>query len=60
VTLGRSDTCDLVLDEDDTTVSRFHAILVRVGIRWAINDTDSANGTFVNRRGGRRADSSRR
>ncbi len=46
-TIGRSPDCGIFLD--DVTVSRKHAVLVKQGGRWAIEDLGSLNGTFVNR-----------
>ena len=47
VTVGRSATCDLILD--DVTVSRPHADLRRLpNGEYAITDKDSLNGTYVN------------
>jgi pSer/pThr/pTyr-binding forkhead associated (FHA) protein len=45
-TIGRDPASDVVVE--DPTVSRHHADIVRDGPGWAIVDTDSANGTFVN------------
>jgi hypothetical protein len=46
VVLGRSDECDLVLDE--TGISRRHARLHLEGATWVLSDLGSANGTTVN------------
>ena len=46
--IGRSPECDVFLD--DVTVSRKHAVLVREGDAFRIEDQGSLNGTFVNRR----------
>ncbi len=46
--IGRSPECDVFLD--DVTVSRKHAVLVREGDVYRIEDQGSLNGTFVNRR----------
>ena len=46
--IGRSPECDVFLD--DVTVSRKHAVLVREGDTFRIEDQGSLNGTFVNRR----------
>jgi hypothetical protein len=46
--IGRSPDCDVFLD--DVTVSRKHALLVREGRRFRIEDQGSLNGTFVNRK----------
>ena len=48
ITVGRSPDCEIFLD--DVTVSRKHALLVRSGERFTIEDAGSLNGTFVNRR----------
>jgi len=48
LTIGRSPKCDIFLD--DVTVSRSHAVLVRRGAGFQIEDQGSLNGTFVNRR----------
>ena len=47
-TIGRSPDCDFFLD--DVTVSRKHAVLLREGDEFRIEDRGSLNGTFVNRR----------
>jgi DNA-binding CsgD family transcriptional regulator len=47
VTLGRSSDNQLVV-EDDTALSRHHALLERVGAAWFVRDLNSSNGTFVN------------
>jgi hypothetical protein len=47
-TIGRSPDCGIFLD--DVTVSRKHAVLVRDGDSWVIEDGGSLNGTFVNRK----------
>ena len=46
-TIGRSPDCDVFLD--DVTVSRRHAVLIRRGEEWFIEDQGSLNGTFLNR-----------
>jgi pSer/pThr/pTyr-binding forkhead associated (FHA) protein len=48
LTIGRSPDSDIFLD--DVTVSRRHAVLVRRGRSFAIEDLGSLNGTFVNRK----------
>jgi hypothetical protein len=45
--IGRSPDCEIFLD--DVTVSRRHAILIRQGGGYAVEDQGSLNGTFVNR-----------
>ena len=47
VTLGRDAGSDIFLD--DVTVSRRHAEIRRNGNEFTIFDSDSLNGTFVNR-----------
>ena len=46
--IGRSPDCDIFLD--DVTVSRKHALLVREGGSFRIEDQGSLNGTFVNKK----------
>jgi pSer/pThr/pTyr-binding forkhead associated (FHA) protein len=48
VTIGRSEGADILLD--DITVSREHARVVRRPDGFYIEDADSLNGTYVNRR----------
>jgi len=48
ITIGRSPDCDIFLD--DVTVSRRHAVIVRRGDAFVIEDQGSLNGTFLNRR----------
>ena len=48
VTIGRRPVSDIFLD--DVTVSRDHAILVRRGSEYYLDDCGSLNGTYVNRR----------
>lgn len=45
-TLGRSDSCDIVVD--DKAISRLHARIEARGPRYWLHDEQSANGTFVN------------
>ena len=45
---GRSRESELFLD--DVTVSRSHAIFERDDSGWNVRDSDSLNGTYVNRR----------
>ena len=52
MSLGRSPTCDVVID-GDMSVSRFHAVIARRAKGWTVIDTYSKTGTFVN---GRRID----
>ena len=51
VTLGRSDECDVVLR--DRSISRKHALLVREGEVWFVQDLGSTNGVTKD---GRRAE----
>ena len=47
MTIGRRPDSDIFLD--DVTVSRDHAVLVRRGSDWYLDDCGSLNGTYVNR-----------
>jgi pSer/pThr/pTyr-binding forkhead associated (FHA) protein len=47
-TIGRSPDCDIFLD--DVTVSRRHAVALKLGDAFMIEDQGSLNGTFLNRR----------
>ena len=47
LTVGRRPDSDIFLD--DVTVSRDHAILVRRGSDYYLDDCGSLNGTYVNR-----------
>jgi ABC-type multidrug transport system ATPase subunit/predicted component of type VI protein secretion system len=44
--IGRDPSNDIALDAP--TVSRYHAVIERVGQRYRVRDQRSANGTFVN------------
>ena len=48
LTIGRRPDSDIFLD--DVTVSRDHAVLVRRGNGYFLDDCGSLNGTYVNRR----------
>jgi FHA domain/zinc-ribbon domain len=48
ISVGRSPDCEIFLD--DVTVSRRHAVLVRQGDGFSIEDEGSLNGTFVNKK----------
>jgi hypothetical protein len=48
MTVGRRPESDVFLD--DVTVSRDHALIVRRGSDWFLDDCGSLNGTYVNRR----------
>ena len=48
MTIGRHPDAEIFLD--DVTVSRDHAMLVRRGGAWILDDSGSLNGTYVNRR----------
>ncbi len=48
LTVGRRPDSDVFLD--DVTVSRDHAVIVRRGSDWYLDDCGSLNGTYVNRR----------
>jgi pSer/pThr/pTyr-binding forkhead associated (FHA) protein len=47
MTIGRRPDSNVFLD--DVTVSRDHALLVRRGESWYLDDCGSLNGTYVNR-----------
>jgi FHA domain len=47
VTVGKSST-NLVSLDHDSTVSRIHAVLERLGFAWSIRDVGSRNGTYLN------------
>jgi len=47
LTIGRQPDADIFLD--DVTVSRDHALLVRRGSEYFLDDCGSLNGTYVNR-----------
>jgi FHA domain/zinc-ribbon domain len=47
LTVGRNPDSDIFLD--DVTVSRDHAIIVRRGAEYHLDDCGSLNGTYVNR-----------
>ncbi|HET9979687.1 MAG TPA: FHA domain-containing protein [Ktedonobacterales bacterium] len=47
VSIGRSPSCEIVLDQDQLT-SRRHALLRYDGARYTVVDLGSSNGTFVN------------
>ena len=46
--IGRRPDAEVFLD--DVTVSRDHALLIRRGEQWHLDDCGSLNGTYVNRR----------
>jgi hypothetical protein len=47
MSIGRRPDCEVFLD--DITVSRDHALLIRRGDAWHLDDCGSLNGTYVNR-----------
>lgn len=47
-TIGRASLCQIVVSRG--LVSRLHARIERASLRYLLHDTESANGTFVNRR----------
>ena len=53
LTLGRSDTCDIVLR--DPSVSRRHAELILMDGAWYVCEISSKNGTYLNGRQVKRA-----
>ena len=48
VSVGRDPRADILLD--DSTVSRAHALFRRAGDTYAVVDSGSLNGTYVNRK----------
>jgi predicted component of type VI protein secretion system len=50
VTIGRGLQNDLVLEDPDRTVSRFHAEVRLESGRWVLLDLNSQNGTWVDAR----------
>lgn len=48
MSIGRRPESEVFLD--DVTVSRDHAVLIKRGDQWHIDDCGSLNGTYVNRR----------
>ena len=47
MSIGRRPDSEVFLD--DITVSRDHALLIRRGDMWHLDDCGSLNGTYVNR-----------
>jgi hypothetical protein len=47
MSIGRRPDCEVFLD--DVTVSRDHALMIRRGEDWYLDDCGSLNGTYVNR-----------
>jgi hypothetical protein len=47
MSIGRRPDCEVFLD--DITVSRDHALMIRRGEHWYLDDCGSLNGTYVNR-----------
>jgi pSer/pThr/pTyr-binding forkhead associated (FHA) protein len=47
MSIGRRPDADVFLD--DITVSRDHAVLIKRGAEWYLDDCGSLNGTYVNR-----------
>ncbi|SBS75743.1 Transcriptional regulator, LuxR family [uncultured Mycobacterium sp.] len=47
VTVGKS-TTNLVSLDHDSTVSRVHAVLEKLGNAWSVRDVGSRNGTYLN------------
>jgi pSer/pThr/pTyr-binding forkhead associated (FHA) protein len=48
MSIGRSPESEVFLD--DVTVSRDHALIVRRGSEYYLDDCGSLNGTYINRR----------
>jgi hypothetical protein len=47
VTVGKAST-NIVSLEQDSTVSRLHAVLENLGFAWSVRDVGSRNGTYLN------------
>jgi pSer/pThr/pTyr-binding forkhead associated (FHA) protein len=47
VTVGKA-SANVVSLKDDSTVSRFHAVLENLGSAWSVRDMGSRNGTYLN------------
>ncbi len=47
MSVGRRPECEVFLD--DVTVSRDHALMIKRGEQWYLDDCGSLNGTYVNR-----------
>jgi pSer/pThr/pTyr-binding forkhead associated (FHA) protein len=47
MSIGRRPECEVFLD--DITVSRDHALLIKRGEQWYLDDCGSLNGSYVNR-----------
>jgi pSer/pThr/pTyr-binding forkhead associated (FHA) protein len=47
VTVGKSST-NVVSFDHDSTVSRVHAVLEKLGYAWSVRDVGSRNGTYIN------------
>jgi predicted component of type VI protein secretion system len=50
LTIGRGPQNDLVLEDPDRTISRFHAEVRQETSRWVLLDLNSQNGTWVESR----------
>jgi predicted component of type VI protein secretion system len=48
LTIGRSTTCDLVLEDERRFVSRLHCTIDRIGGAWWLHDNESKGGVYVN------------
>ncbi len=48
IAIGRHPSCQLRFPVDFTAVSRNHAVIIREGNRFKIQDKNSTNGTYVN------------
>jgi hypothetical protein len=47
VTVGKASS-NVVALKNDSTVSRFHAVLENLGSAWSVRDVGSRNGTYIN------------
>jgi predicted component of type VI protein secretion system len=47
LTIGRSTSCDLILEDDERFVSRLHCTVDRIGGAWWLYDNESRSGVYV-------------
>lgn len=48
LTIGRSENCDLILEDSQRFVSRLHCTIDRIGGAWWLHDNESKSGVYVN------------